>query len=107
MSVAQPVAVSVRLTSHPGCESQVAEEVRNIAKRVREEPICLSIVTHRDPDDPHRFFIFEQFRDRREFEEFRTTCDYMQAYFSRMEPLVSSFEFGVWIADAVDASTRP
>lgn len=36
-------------------------------RRVANEATCMSMLVHRDVDDPTRFMLFEQWRDRDEF----------------------------------------
>jgi len=57
-------ALAVKLTANEGQEDAVAAALIEVCARSREEEGCLTMVPHRDLDDPRVFFVYEQFVDK-------------------------------------------
>lgn len=57
------LTLAVTWVAKPGEEEAVATALAALAERSRAEPGALAYVPHRDPEDPARFFIFEQYVD--------------------------------------------
>jgi autoinducer 2-degrading protein len=55
--------VSVTWIAKPGEEEAVAAALEQLVEPSRAEPGVLIYIPHRDPEDPRRFYIFEQYVD--------------------------------------------
>ncbi len=65
------VVLAVTWMANPGCEDRVVEIFRKLQSASRLEPGCLQYIVHRHKDDPHRIFIYEQYRDEAALENHR------------------------------------
>ena len=59
-----PYVVCATWVAREGEEERVAAALRRLIGPSREEPGNLVYQLHRDPDDPRRFFAYEQYVDR-------------------------------------------
>ena len=57
------LVVIARWVARPGEEQAVAAAVTQLVRAAREEPGCLLLLAHRDPDDPRVFLFYEHFTD--------------------------------------------
>ncbi len=57
------VVVVARWVACPGEEQAVAAAVTQLVRAAREEPGCLLLLAHRDPDEPRVFVFYEHFAD--------------------------------------------
>jgi quinol monooxygenase YgiN len=55
--------LTVRIVAREGAEERVAEILRELGEASRAEPACQAYVPSRDPADPRRFFVYEQYDD--------------------------------------------
>jgi autoinducer 2-degrading protein len=55
--------VSVTWIAKEGEEEAVAAALQALVEPSRAEPGVLIYIPHRDPEDPRRFYIFEQYAD--------------------------------------------
>jgi autoinducer 2-degrading protein len=55
--------VSVTWIAKDGEEEAVASALQALVEPSRAEPGVLIYIPHRDPEDPRRFYIFEQYAD--------------------------------------------
>jgi autoinducer 2-degrading protein len=55
--------VSVTWIAKEGEEEAVASSLQALVEPSRAEPGVLIYIPHRDPEDPRRFYIFEQYAD--------------------------------------------
>jgi quinol monooxygenase YgiN len=55
--------VSVTWIAKEGEEDAVASALQELAEPSRAEPGVLIYIPHRDPEDPRKFYIFEQYVD--------------------------------------------
>jgi quinol monooxygenase YgiN len=60
----------------PGGEEEAAEHLRQLAAATRCEPGNLLYLVHRLTDDPHQFFIYEQYRSTEDHAAHRATEHY-------------------------------
>jgi quinol monooxygenase YgiN len=56
-----------------GEEETVREILETMAPLSRGEPGCLFYQAHRSPDDPHVFFLYEQYTDEAGYEAHQAT----------------------------------
>jgi len=64
-----PYVVTALWKAKPGEEEAVGELVGRIAIASRREPGCLLFWTHRAPEDPGTFFLYEQYASEGAFKE--------------------------------------
>ena len=59
------VVLAVTWMARPGHEDEVAGIFGKLQAASRQEPGCLMYIVHRHRTDATRFFIYEQYRDKR------------------------------------------
>ncbi|HEY4268325.1 MAG TPA: antibiotic biosynthesis monooxygenase family protein [Galbitalea sp.] len=74
-------------TALPGNEERVAELVRALSTRVREEPGNLAFAAHHKRDDPAQFFIYEEYVDADAFRA-HVGADYGATFNSELVDLI-------------------
>ena len=57
------IVLVARWVARQGEEQAVAAAVAQLVRAAREEPGCLLLLAHRDPDDPRVFLFYEHFAD--------------------------------------------
>ena len=57
------VVISSRWRVREGEEAALIEALAELVPRAQAEPGCLMLQVHRDPDDPHVFYFYEQYVD--------------------------------------------
>lgn len=67
------VVLAVTWIANEGCERQMAEQMRKLAKASEEEPGCLQFSVHQGVEDARKFFLYEQYRDEAAVEAHRQT----------------------------------
>ncbi|HYW23669.1 MAG TPA: putative quinol monooxygenase [Terriglobales bacterium] len=55
--------LAVTWVARPGEEERVAEALRRMVPLTLAEPGCIHYRAHQSPDDPRRFFLFEEYVD--------------------------------------------
>jgi quinol monooxygenase YgiN len=55
--------LAVTWVARPGEEERVAEVLRKMVPLTQAEPGCVHYYAHRAPDEPRRFFLFEEYAD--------------------------------------------
>jgi quinol monooxygenase YgiN len=58
-----------RMTTRDGEQDRAAELIDKLAAASGAEPGNIHYITHRDPENPRVFMIYEQYRDKAAFEE--------------------------------------
>jgi autoinducer 2-degrading protein len=62
----------------PGHEEEAAEHLRQLAVATRQEPGNVLYLAHRSPDDPQRFFLYEQFHTQADHAAHRATDSFQR-----------------------------
>ena len=62
-----------RMTTRDGEQDRAAELIGELAAASSAEPGNVHYIAHRDPEDPHVFLMYEQYRDKAAFEEHGAT----------------------------------
>lgn len=57
-----------RMTTREGEQDRAAELIGKLAAASSAEPGNLHYISHRDPDNPRVFMLYEQYRDKAAFE---------------------------------------
>jgi quinol monooxygenase YgiN len=63
-----PVILYAEFTAKPGSESQVQTLISELAQKVRQEPGNTKFTVYLERDNPHKFFVFEEYLDEAGFE---------------------------------------
>jgi quinol monooxygenase YgiN len=58
-----------RMTTRDGEQNHAAELIGKLAAASKAEPGTVHYITHRDPENPRIFMIYEQYRDKAAFEQ--------------------------------------
>jgi quinol monooxygenase YgiN len=72
------LVLAVTWMANAGHEDEVATIFRKLQTASRREPGCLMYVVHRHRTDPHRFFIYEQYRDQAALDAHRNSEHFQQ-----------------------------
>jgi quinol monooxygenase YgiN len=86
----------VRMKVAEGNEERAAELVPELAKASREEPGCELYVPCRDPEDPHSYLFYEQYRDKAAFEEHGASEHFQRLAAGELFGLMESRERAVY-----------
>jgi (4S)-4-hydroxy-5-phosphonooxypentane-2,3-dione isomerase len=84
--------VVAQWTAQAGKEDLVDAILREVTPISRAEPGCLMFVVHRSLDEPRRFVLYEQFRDRAAFDAHCRTESFTQNILGRAVPLLEHRE---------------
>ncbi|WP_033290476.1 putative quinol monooxygenase [Amycolatopsis jejuensis] len=79
-------------TAQAGAEDEVAAAVAQLVEPSRAEPGNLFYQPHRDPEDPRRFFFYEQYADRAGYEAHGSSEHFQKWGFGTAIPLLESRE---------------
>jgi quinol monooxygenase YgiN len=79
-------------TATAGKEDEVAAAVAELVLPSRAEPGNLLYQPHRDPEDPRRFFFYEQYADRAAYEAHGASEHFQRWGFGTAIPLLRSRE---------------
>lgn len=91
-----PVVVHVSMKALPGREEEVKAEVQAAFTRIRRDvDSCVYIVGHQDVSDPAKFMLFEEWRDKAEFEEFVSEAT-MSDYLARLDTMLVERHLTLW-----------
>ena len=82
-------AVLATYRALPGRGDEVAELLGEYQRHVRMEPGCRYFGAARDPEDPHRFVLFEQYHSRAAFDEHQASTHFREIAVERIRPLLA------------------
>ncbi len=81
------VALYAEFTARPGTEPAIARLVRELARRVRQEPGNLAFEASTLQTSPRRWFIYEVYQDDAAFHA-HISAEYGAAFNSALVPLI-------------------
>ena len=81
------VALYAEFTARPGAEDAVADLVRDLTVRVREEPGNVTFDPATLREAPRRWFVYEVYRDAAAFDA-HISADYGAVFNSALGPLI-------------------
>jgi quinol monooxygenase YgiN len=84
--------VTALWTAKPGNENEVAVAVAELVEPSRNEPGVILYQPHRDPEDPCRFFFYEQYVDKAAYEAHGASDHFKKFGFGVAIPLLESRE---------------
>lgn len=87
MAVAEPVVLIAEFTALQGQDRVVADLLAGLAADVRREPGNIAFDCYQRDDDPHRFVVYEIYRDQQAFEA-HIAADYGAVFNGRLQQLI-------------------
>lgn len=91
------LAISVTVDVYPEFVEQFMEAaLRHANNTYTKEEGCLGFAVHRHEKDPNRFFFYESYRSRKDFEEVHKVAPYLAEYGKLTAPWTKSKEILVW-----------
>jgi len=84
------ICVAVTYVVKPGLEDQAVALLEQLAKASRTEPGCQMYVVHRSPDDPRRFFLYEQYDDQNALDAHRAAPHFSEFGTNGVMPMLES-----------------
>jgi len=84
------VVLAVRWVAREGESDAVADILRRLMALSRAEPGCLQYDAHRDPDDEHRFFIFERYADQEALDAHAASAHFQELVLGAALPRLAS-----------------
>ena len=87
MTIPEPVVLIAEFTAKPGQQVVVAGLLEGLAGKVRQEPGNVAFDCYQRQDDPHRFVVYEIYKDRAAFEA-HIGADYGAVFNRRLQDLI-------------------
>jgi quinol monooxygenase YgiN len=84
--------LAVTWIAREGEEERVAEALRTVAPLVRTEPGCIHYFVHQSPDDPRRFFLYEEYVDQAALQAHAASEHFQRHVLGEAVPLLESRE---------------
>ncbi len=81
-----------RMTTREGEQDRAAALIGELAAASSAEPGNLHYITHRDPDNPRVFMLYEQYRDKSAFETHGQTEHFKTLGAGKLFPLMEERE---------------
>jgi len=93
--------VTAKWTAMEGEEERVLEALTKLAGSSRAEPGCLYYQPARDPEDPHVFFIYEEYVDEEAYKAHGESEHFQRLGFGEAIPLLESRERSFYVTIGV------
>ena len=87
------ICLAVTFLVKPGAEDRAEDCFRKLTEHSRAEPGCLMYQFHRSPEDPRRFFVYEQYTDEDALQAHGNAAYYAHYVRQELPPLVESVDF--------------
>ena len=72
------IVLKVDMLVKPGTEEKCKEYIRIMQEHSRKEPGCLQYIGHQSIDDPRRFLLYEQYKDKAALDAHRNASYFKQ-----------------------------
>jgi len=90
------LVIAATLKVLDGKGDELGREFKKLVPKVLEEPGVITYVVHRGIDDPSRFFVYEQYKSREDFDYHRSTPHFKE-FSEAIEPIKDGeTEIGVY-----------
>ncbi|SBV95437.1 Antibiotic biosynthesis monooxygenase [uncultured delta proteobacterium] len=100
------LAVSVLIEVYPEfIEQFMKAALRHANNTCAKEEGCLGFAVHRHENDPNRFFFYETYRSRKDFDDVHKVAPYLAEYNTLTAPWTKSKEILVWDGVSPDQKT--
>ena len=86
------ICLAVTLIANPGSEDRAADCFQKLSEQSRTEPGCLMYQFHRSPEDPRKFFVYEQYVDEAALQAHNDSSHYAHYVKGQFPSLVESAE---------------
>jgi quinol monooxygenase YgiN len=91
-----PVTVIVTGQVNPGMEEEFLALLTPVLDAMREEPTFIDCALHRDPENPLRFMLYENWADRDDLVKVQMARPYRKAFADALPRLLASRDVQVW-----------
>lgn len=91
------ICLAVTFIVKPGSEEAAANIFRTLTEHSRAEPGCRMYLFHSSPDDPRKFFVYEQYDDQAAIEAHRAAPYYDRYVNNELPPLVESVDLQTYV----------
>lgn len=91
------ICLAVTFVVRAGAEERAANCFRMLTEHSQAEPGCQMYLFHRSPDDPRKFFVYEQYDDEAALDAHNKSAYYAQYVRKELPPLVESVELEKYI----------
>ena len=89
--------VTVMVETHPEFAAQYRDAImRHARNSMSREEGCIGFAVHVHESDPSRFFLYESYRSRRDFEEVHVPAPYLAEVEALTAPWVKAKELFIW-----------
>lgn len=82
--------VAAQYYTQAGKEAEVAAILRMMIPISSAEPGCVLYTVNRSPEDPRKFLLYEQYRDRAGYEEHMATEAFQENILGKVVPMLES-----------------
>ncbi|HEY6968846.1 MAG TPA: putative quinol monooxygenase [Candidatus Angelobacter sp.] len=82
------IVLKVDMLVKPGTEENCKEYIRILQEHSRKEPGCLMYIGHQSIDDPRRFLLYEQYKDKAALDAHRNAPYFKQYVNGGLDPIV-------------------
>ena len=82
------VILKVDMLVKAGTVDKCKEYLRALRQRSRKEPGCLMYVGHQSTSDPHRFLLYEQYKDHAALDAHRSAPYFKQYVSGGLDPIM-------------------
>ena len=80
------LVITAMLKVLEGKGDELEQEFKKLAPKVLEEPGIITYVVHRSIDDPSRFFVYEKYKSREDF-DYHCSTPHFKEFFEAFEPI--------------------
>jgi quinol monooxygenase YgiN len=84
----QKLTVLARVRAKTGLEAEVFRMISDLIAPTRAEEGCINYVLHRSQDDPALFFLYENWRSRKDLDDHLAT-PYLQNFLGKVPDLLA------------------
>jgi len=91
------ICLAVTFIVKPGSEKAAATIFRTLTEHSRAEPGCRMYLFHSSPDDPRKFFVYEQYDDQAAIEAHRAAPYYERYVKNELPSLVESVDLQTYV----------
>ena len=80
------VVIAAMIKTAAGRGDELEREFRKLAPKVLREPGMITYTVHRSLDDPSKFFVYEKFRTKADF-ELHCSTPHLKEFSQALEPI--------------------
>ena len=82
------IVLKVDMLVKPGTEEKCKEYIRIMQEHSRKEPGCLLYIGHQSTEEPRRFLLYEQYKDKAALDAHRKALYFKQYVNGGLDPIV-------------------